>query len=105
MIHNEVLKQCDGIDGVVDGIIEDPNLCDFHPETLLCTDANSKADCLSSIQVEKVRKILSPLYSDDGNLLYPAMQPGSEVLAVTKLYAGKPFSYSEVFNFLCPFPL
>lgn len=29
LIHTEVLKQCDGIDGVLDGIIEDPNLCHF----------------------------------------------------------------------------
>jgi len=96
LIHNEVLSQCDGIDGVVDGIIEDPNLCDFHPETLLCIDENNSVDCLTSIQVEKVRKIFSPLYSEDGHLIYPAMQPGSEIMAVTGLYAGEPFSYSEV---------
>ena len=96
LIHDEILRQCDGLDGVVDGIIEDPNLCDFHPETLLCIDANNKADCLNSIQVEKVRKIFSPLYSKDGQLIYPAMQPGSEIMAVTGLYAGEPFRYSEV---------
>ncbi|KAK3172726.1 putative feruloyl esterase B-2 [Lepraria neglecta] len=42
-----------------------------------------------------VREIFSPLYGEDGNLIYPAMQPGSEILAAEKLYAGKPFSYSE----------
>jgi feruloyl esterase len=96
LIHDEILRQCDGLDGVVDGIIEDPNLCDFNPETLRCIDANTKADCLTSIQVEKVRKIFTPLYSEDGHVLYPAMQPGSEIMAVTRLYAGEPFSYSEV---------
>jgi feruloyl esterase len=80
----------------MDGIIEDPNLCAFRPETLLCLDANSKADCLTSIQVEKVRKIFSPLYNEDKKLIYPAMQPGSEIMAVSKLYVGEPFSYSEV---------
>jgi feruloyl esterase len=80
----------------MDGIIEIPNLCDFNPETLLCKDANNQADCLNPIQVEKVRKIFSPLYWDDGHLIYPAMQPGSEIMAVSKLYAGTPFSYSEV---------
>lgn len=99
LIHNEILKQCDGIDGVLDGIIEDPNLCDFHPETLLCIDTSRETDCLTSTQVDKVRKIFSPLYTDDGKLIYPAMQPGSEIMAVTKLYAGKPFSYSEVTKF------
>ncbi len=94
-IHEEVLRQCDGLDGVIDGIVEDPTRCNFCPETLLCTNGTSK-NCLTSIQVDMVREIFSPFYDTHGNLIYPAMQPGSEVLAVQKLYAGKPFSYSEV---------
>ena len=97
LIHDEVLKQCDGLDGVMDGIIEDPNLCSFRPEALLCTK-NASTKCLTSTQVETVRKIFSPFYGEDGNLIYPAMQPGSEILAAENLYAGKPFSYSEVTN-------
>ena len=38
LIHGEILKQCDGIGGVIDGIIEDPNLCNFDLGTLLCAD-------------------------------------------------------------------
>ncbi|KAF6220895.1 hypothetical protein HO133_002575 [Letharia lupina] len=94
LIHDEVLKQCDGLDGVMDGIIEDPNLCSFRPEALLCAK-NASTNCLTSTQVETVRKIFSPFYGEDGNLIYPAMQPGSEILAAENLYAGKPFSYSE----------
>ena len=95
LIHGEVLKQCDGLDRAIDGIIEDANRCSFCPETLLCKDYNS-TDCLTAAQVEKVREIFSPLYGEDGNLIYPAMQPGSEILAASNLYAGAPFSYSEV---------
>ena len=95
VIHQEVLSQCDGLDGAVDGIIEDPNLCSFRPEALLCKK-NMTARCLTSIQVETIREIFSPFYGGDGRLIYPAMQPGSEILAATNLYAGKPFSYSEV---------
>ena len=95
LIHNEILKQCDRIDRVIDGILEHPKLCKFRPEALTCVD-DIVTDCLTTVQVEIVRKIFSPLYGEDNNLIYPAMQPGSEVLAVQKLYAGKPFSYSEV---------
>lgn len=95
LIHNEVLSQCDGLDGAIDGIIEDPNLCSFRPEALLCKK-NITAHCLTPIQVQMIREIFSPFYGEDGNLIYPAMQPGSEILAATKLYAGMPFSYSEV---------
>ena len=95
LIHDEILNQCDGLDGVNDGIIEDPNLCNFRPEALLCTKTTS-TNCLTSTQVEMVRKLFSPLYGENGSLIYPAMQPGSEIMAAKGLYAGKPFSYSEV---------
>ena len=95
LIHDEVLNQCDDLDDATDGIIEDPNLCSFRPEALLCTK-NKTTSCLTSSQAAMVRDILSPFYGEDGKLIYPGMQPGSEILAATNLYAGKPFSYSEV---------
>ncbi|KAE8377596.1 Tannase/feruloyl esterase [Aspergillus bertholletiae] len=94
LIHPEVLKQCDTLDCVNDGIIEDPTLCNFHPEVLMCTNSRIN-DCLSPAQVEIVRKVFSPMYGEDGQLLFPAMQPGSELEAADNLYAGKPFSYSK----------
>ncbi|KAL1625577.1 hypothetical protein SLS56_007236 [Neofusicoccum ribis] len=95
-IHNEILAQCDDIDGVSDGIIEDPTLCHFRPETLLCTATSSNAtSCLNAVQVGIVRQIFSPFFGLDNALIFPAMQPGSETGAVEKLYAGKPFSYSD----------
>ena len=97
LIHKEVLDQCDGLDNVIDNIIEDPNLCSFRPEALLCgKNSTSTTNCLTSAQVEMVRAIFSPFYGEDGKIIYPAMQPGSELFAATNLYAGKPFSYSEV---------
>lgn len=98
LIHDEVLNQCDGLDGAIDGIIEDPNLCNFRPEALLCKE-NTSTNCLTSTQAEMVREVFSPFYGEGGNLIYPAMQPGSEILAAQKLYAGAPFSYSEVTSF------
>jgi feruloyl esterase len=95
-IHDKVLNQCDTIDGVADGIIEDPTLCDFRPEALICSVGQISTECLNEIQVEIVRSILSPLYGSSGELVYPGMQPGSEVLAVQKLYSGIPFPYSLV---------
>ncbi|KAF2089281.1 tannase and feruloyl esterase [Saccharata proteae CBS 121410] len=94
-IHQSILDQCDGIDGAVDGIIEDPSLCQYRPEALLCANnATSNSSCLTGPQVEAVRSIFSPLYGTDGELIYPRMQPGSEIIAAQGLYNGKPFQYS-----------
>ncbi|THV01373.1 ferulic acid esterase [Dendrothele bispora CBS 962.96] len=86
MVYEEVMKQCDGLDGAVDGIIEDPDKCWFIPETLICSSSSNlkgqkkgkkgKKSCLTSKQAETVRKIFSPLYGLDGELIYPRMQPG-----------------------------
>ncbi|RYN60423.1 putative feruloyl esterase [Alternaria tenuissima] len=93
-IHDEVLRQCDTIDKVKDGIIEDPALCKFDPSTLLCGH-NSTAECLNEDQVQQLKIIYSDYRFPDGQLIYPAMQPGSEINAVDKLYAGAPFAYSD----------
>lgn len=94
-IHNEILNQCDTIDGVADGIIEDPSLCNFDPSTLLCTGGNSSSTCLTSAQVAIVQKVFEPLYWPNGTLLYPRMEPGGELNTADGLYAGVPWALSQ----------
>ncbi|KAF7350350.1 Carboxylic ester hydrolase [Mycena venus] len=76
LVAGEILNQCDGIDGVRDGIITEPDACNFRPEALLCAGPDSEK-CLSLPQVEALRKIYSPLY-DNGELIYPRYDPGAE---------------------------
>ncbi|KAH8804535.1 Tannase/feruloyl esterase [Xylogone sp. PMI_703] len=94
LIHNEVLKQCDGLDGVLDGVIEDPDVCHFDPTTIQC-GSSAVQPCLTAAQVDTVNKIFSPFTDEDGNVIFPAMQPGSEVGAVSTLYGGTIFPYSS----------
>lgn len=97
VIHEEVMRQCDGIDGVLDGIIEDPSLCHFDPSVLLCTESKSTG-CLSPAQVDAVKRVYTPYtYSiNNGSLIYPAMQPGMEIKAASTggLLSGEPFALS-----------
>ncbi|KAK7045783.1 hypothetical protein VNI00_007184 [Paramarasmius palmivorus] len=92
-IHENILAQCDTIDGVQDNVIEDPNLCDYDPSQLLCTDANSDG-CLTETQVDTVRKVFQPFTDSEGNLLYPRPAPGSEKQGVS-LYGGSPLIFTQ----------
>ncbi|CAG8132701.1 unnamed protein product [Penicillium olsonii] len=96
IVHDEILRQCDSIDGAKDGIIEDPDLCRPVLATLTCDpSASNKTGCLSSAQVNTAQRVLEPFYGINGTLLYPRMQPGSEVLAAPIMYSGTPFQYSQ----------
>ncbi|TLS27420.1 hypothetical protein PpBr36_04184 [Pyricularia pennisetigena] len=97
LIHDEVLSQCDGLDGVADGIIEIANKCHFDPTTLLCrADQADQAGqaCLSQAQVAQVQTVYAPYTYANGTLLWPRMNPGAEILASAGLLAGRPFSPS-----------
>ncbi|KAF9460926.1 ferulic acid esterase [Collybia nuda] len=95
LIQEEVLRQCDKIDGAADGILENPDMCQFVPEVLLCDGARTTR-CLTPKQAEAVRNIFSPVYGVDGKLLYPRMQPGINTKRVVPFYFnGLPSDLSE----------
>jgi feruloyl esterase len=77
-IHKAVLEQCDAIDGVKDGVIEDPRRCKFDPKTIECKGADGPA-CLTAAQAEVARKIYAGPASASGKSLFPGLEPGSEM--------------------------
>jgi feruloyl esterase len=96
IVHEEINRQCDAIDGAKDGIIEDPTLCYPILETLICApNASNTTSCLTAAQVQTANEVFSPLNGINGTLLYPRMQPGSENFASSIMYNGQPFPYSE----------
>jgi feruloyl esterase len=71
MIHDAVLKQCDGKDGVVDGLIQDPMVCNFDPNTLLCKNGDADT-CLTAQQIDSLNKIAQGAVSPTtGKNFYP----------------------------------
>ena len=42
MIHDDVLKACDGLDGVNDGVLEDPTAAPFDFSALACKGADAR---------------------------------------------------------------
>ena len=100
LVHEDILSQCDTIDGVKDGIIEDPELCAYTPVTLQCSPNPTNASaCLSADKVETVRKVFQPYWGwgadNQTALIFPRMQPGSEIADAYIYYNGQPFPYTE----------
>ena len=72
------LAACDASDGVKDGILEDPQNCHFDPAELQCKNQDDP-DCLTTPQVEALRKIYSgPRNPGTGKLIFPGYEPGAE---------------------------
>ena len=84
LIHEAALRACDALDGVSDGVIENPRQCKFDPGTLLCPGADSAA-CLTAPQVEAARGIYA------ARDFFPGLAAGSELGWAT--YGGpRPFA-------------
>lgn len=99
-IHEDILSQCDALDGALDGIIESPDLCDYDPSGLVCaSNAANTSSCLTDAQARTVLAVFSPLLDPDGSLVYPAMQPGSETTGAPQTYyAGSEFGAADWFR-------
>ena len=79
-IQKAVLAACDALDGVKDGLIEDPRACNFDPASLLCK-AGDIADCLTAGQVAALRKIYSgPRNPRTGEQIFPGYAMGTEAI-------------------------
>jgi len=72
LIHQAVLDACDGIDGLVDGLIGDPRQCKFEPRTMLCQDGQDAQTCLSETEAAVVSKLHDGARTADGRLLEQA---------------------------------
>jgi hypothetical protein len=57
-IQAATLATCDSLDGVTDGVAEDPRRCKFNPATLACPAGTDNNTCLTPPQVDAVRKIM-----------------------------------------------
>jgi hypothetical protein len=78
-IAKTVLQHCDGLDGIHDGVIDDPRRCRFDAKVMQCTGADAN-DCLTEPQVEAARRIYGGLRNPrTGAVIYPGFPAGAEL--------------------------
>lgn len=80
LIHDAVMQSCDTLDGVKDGILENPRLCKFDPKVLQCKGADQPT-CLTAEEVNVASKIYSGPLLRDGTSISKGASPSSETTA------------------------
>jgi len=77
-IAHAVLKQCDALDGVTDGILNDPRQCRFDPATIECKNGEDTDQCLTAAQVAALNTIYGGVKDERGRTIFPGYLPGAE---------------------------
>jgi hypothetical protein len=73
-VSDAVLQQCDALDGLRDGMINDFRACGFDPKSQLCNSggAPGNAQCLTSAQADALKAIFGGARNSRGEPLYGA---------------------------------
>lgn len=77
-IDHAVTAACDEIDGVRDGILNDPRQCKFDPVSIQCKEGEDTDKCLTGPQVTALKVIYAGLHDAKGQLVHPGYLPGAE---------------------------
>ena len=79
LAHNAAIAACDRLDGLADGLINDPTRCNWKPDALLCKAGGDRNDCLTADEVAAIARVENPLrHPVSGEELYVGLAPGSE---------------------------
>ena len=78
LLADAVNAACDALDGLEDGVIDDPRQCRFEPETLTCPSNQDNNTCLTVAQVQTVKSIWAGATTSSGETIFPGLVPGGE---------------------------
>jgi len=80
VVQKAVMAACDRLDGVADGLIENPRACTFDPTVVACK-AGDGPDCLTRPQVDALKKIYEgPTNPRTGERLFVGQPLGTEAV-------------------------
>jgi hypothetical protein len=79
MVAEKVMAKCDAVDGLKDGLIDDPRKCSFDAKVDVpaCKAGADGSDCLTGAQAEAIMKVYGGPVSN-GKPFFPGYMPGSE---------------------------
>ena len=85
-VNAAIRKQCDKVDGVADGLIQNPAKCAFQPDALV-------PETLTQKQADALKTIMNPVRDEQGKLIYPGASVGN--LGQDNITVRGPTNYLE----------
>jgi feruloyl esterase len=77
LIGSRILAECDHLDGLEDGILNDPRQCTFDVDSLACGRGQTKG-CLGDAQLRAAKAIYDGPQDSEGKSLFPGFPFGGE---------------------------
>jgi feruloyl esterase len=95
IINAAAVAACDAIDGLVDGLIDDPRRCTFDPATIVCQPGQTE-NCITAAQADVVEKVYAGLKDPTTSAQFWAgYEPGGELQWWGHI--GDPFSIPKTY--------
>ncbi len=89
LIHS-VLDKCDGVDGITDGVIDDPLACEFKPEfefaDKMCPNNINGEACFTTQQIQTIQDIYGGSHDSKGVRIFKGKALGTESGWVSGLF-------------------
>lgn len=80
LLAERVMAKCDAVDGLADGLIDDPRNCavDVAADVPACAAGTDNEACLTPAQAEAIQKVYDGPRDSQGRQIFPGFEPGSE---------------------------
>src|SRR5215510_6874302 len=78
LLGDAVTAACDAIDGVADGVLDDPRKCAFDPAVLACKESQDPATCYTRKQLKAINDIWTGVRNSRGELVHRPLARGGE---------------------------
>jgi feruloyl esterase len=100
IISKAFYQKCDALDGLKDGLVENPLKCDFDPARDLpkCTGDTDAPTCFTGAQIAALKKVYQGPRDAAGKQLFPGMPPGGDGAATTGFQLADSFMKFMAFD-------
>ncbi len=101
-VNRRALNACDGLDGIVDGMLQETRQCKYNASDAVCGQPGASSDpalCLTPAEASVVNKVWDGPRGADGKKLWVGWERGTQnILGLTPAATGAPNLFGEQIN-------